>query len=74
MSKPFKELLEDLLPSRRKKIEEKKEQLRRDLMSSMSEFSRNPATIVSDEQEKVALFMVEQLKGLAQPLSTGKEI
>ena len=67
MSRPFKELVQELSTLRRKKIEEEKEKIRRDIMSSMAEFSLNPASIVSEEQEQVALFMVEQLQGSTKP-------
>lgn len=65
--KSFRELVGELSVSRRKKVEEEKERLRREIMASMAEFSYNPANVVCEKQEQVALFMVEQLHGSTQP-------
>lgn len=67
MTRSFRELVGELSVRRRKRVEEEKERLRREIMASMAEFSLNPASIVSKEQEQVALFMVEQLQGSASP-------
>ena len=63
MNNSFKDLVSGINPLRRSKIEAEKVRLRREMMSTMAEYSLNPASVTSESQAQVALFMVEQLSG-----------
>lgn len=49
-------------------------ELRKDMMRVMSEVSLNPANVVPERQEELAMFMVNELKSLSHPntVSTDK--
>lgn len=48
-------------------------ELRKDMMRVMSEVSLNPANVVPERQEELAMFMVNELRSLSQPNTVSTE-
>lgn len=61
------------LPSYLNLDEEVDREFRKDMMRIMSEVTKNPANVIPEKQEELAMFMVNELRGIADPNTVSME-